>query len=162
MGMINDRCTPKLSAIAPIARGKMAPPRIIITNNDEPWLVYLPNPEIANVNIFDHIIELNNPIPIIVHKARLPVELRAITKKIIFIAANTYKVLFGIDFPIKNPMRLITRKIKYINAASKLVVSPRTTNPNIEIEGIKIDLTQVLELLNETAPMNLPIICPPQ
>ncbi len=81
-------CTPKSSAMLPIITGKMAPPRIIITRSDEPLLVCFPNPEMARVNIFDHIIELNKPIPITDHMAICPLFNKAMNKEIIFTKAN--------------------------------------------------------------------------
>lgn len=39
----------------------MAPPKIIITNNDDAWLVYFPRPFIANVKIQGHMTEQNKP-----------------------------------------------------------------------------------------------------
>ena len=39
----------------------MAPPKIIITKNDEPWDVYFPKPVILKENIHGHMIEQNKP-----------------------------------------------------------------------------------------------------
>ncbi len=84
--------------------GSIAPPTIIITNNEEPCDVYSSRPAIARVKIFDHIIELNNPMHNIDHIASLPCvkipsRSNAITKK-----AKIVNVLAGRDFPNRNAM----------------------------------------------------------
>jgi len=67
--MIKDECTPYPSAIIPWKTGNIAPPSIIITSNDEPWLVNFPSPAIDRAKILDHMIELNKPMAMIDHKA---------------------------------------------------------------------------------------------
>ncbi len=41
--------------------GIIDPPKIIIIRKAEPWLVYFPNPAIANANMEGHIIEQHKP-----------------------------------------------------------------------------------------------------
>lgn len=84
-----------------------APPRIAITSNDDPWLVYFPRPLMASVKIFDHIIELNKPIPIIANMAVLPVDESPTSNMITQIRAKIESVVDGTERPMKNPIIFI-------------------------------------------------------
>lgn len=50
-----------LSANIPCNGGIKAPPRIIIIKKPEAWLVYFPNPAVANEKMQGHMIEQNKP-----------------------------------------------------------------------------------------------------
>jgi len=50
-----------MSQIAPCIGGMIAPPRIIMMRNADPWLVYLPSPAIAREKIHGHITEQKSP-----------------------------------------------------------------------------------------------------
>ena len=71
-----------------------------------PWLVYFPNPSMAMVKIFDHMMELKIPTPIRAHIARLPDENIAKATKNTHIVANKPNVLPEILFPIINAIKL--------------------------------------------------------
>ena len=62
----------KLSAIRPCTGGTKAPPKIAITNKEDPVEVKSPNPFIAEVKITGHITELNKPTATMVNSAKLP------------------------------------------------------------------------------------------
>ena len=94
----------KVSESQPIPSGRIAPPIIIIINNDDPWLVYSFKPTIDKVNIFDHIIELNNPMPKMHHNAIFPSTKNAINREAIISAANIPSS-FPLDF-LKTNIRI--------------------------------------------------------
>ena len=77
--------------------GIKAPPKIIMINNDEPWLVYFPKPLMAKAKIQGHITEQNKPPLIKEYSAKLPV----LTKPIIIMAQavklNIIKVRAGLS-----------------------------------------------------------------
>ena len=95
---------PKTSATPPTSKGTMAPPKIIITNSEEPCEVFFPKPSIASVKIFDHMIELNNPKPIIAQNVIMPAVERAMVNNIIPANENIINVLPGRERPITNPI----------------------------------------------------------
>jgi len=101
---------PTASANAPCNTGINAPPSMAITNKDEPWLVYFPKPDIDNVYIFEYIIELNIPTPIIAHMAICPVKNIAEPTNKILMIAKINKVRAAADLPNKKPARLISIK----------------------------------------------------
>ena len=84
----------------------MAPPMIAITSSDDPWLVYLPRPAMANVKMLDHIMELNNPTPITDHMAVFPSVQTALINKDTAIKAKTTNVLPGSDLPTRKARKL--------------------------------------------------------
>ena len=51
----------KISANFPWSGGIIAPPKIIIIKNADPWAVYFPSPEMLRVNIHGHIMEQKSP-----------------------------------------------------------------------------------------------------
>ena len=63
---------PMLSDNLPCNGGIIAPPIIIIINNEEPCVVYLPKPAIAKLNIQGHITLQNNPALMKEYKAISP------------------------------------------------------------------------------------------
>ena len=86
--------------------GINAPPKIAIIKRDEPWLVYFPNPAIANANMAGHMIELYNPRLINDQSENSPVVTMDKINKTIQITENKSKVREGFSFPIKNAMIL--------------------------------------------------------
>src|ERR1019366_3474758 len=60
------------SAIAPCNGGRIAPPRIAITNSDDTWLFKTPVPSSASENVFDQPMEVNKPTATTHHIATLP------------------------------------------------------------------------------------------
>jgi hypothetical protein len=83
------------------------PPSIIMIRNAEPWLVYFPSPLMASVKIFDHIMELNNPIPMMANMAVLPDEVNPTSNMITHIKAKMESVVDATERPMKNAITLI-------------------------------------------------------
>ena len=100
-----------MSASFPCIGGIIAPPRIIITKNAEPWEVNLPSPLILNAKIEGHIIEQNKP-PL--KKAKIAIVPLVNKPTNIAITPNKPKVFnvrAGLSFPIKNPAICIATQI---------------------------------------------------
>ena len=72
---------PLRSEIYPCYGGISAPPSIIMINNEEPWVVYFPNPARDKEKMQGHITEQNNPPLMKEYTASLP----SVNKPIIII-----------------------------------------------------------------------------
>lgn len=77
---IPDTVFCELSANTPCIGGIIDPPNIIIINNDDPWLVYLPKPAMAKAKMDGHMIEQHKPPLIMANIPMLPVVNKPITK----------------------------------------------------------------------------------
>ena len=93
----------KISANFPWRGGIIAPPKIIIIKNAEPWEVYFPSPEILNVKIHGHMIEQNKPPESKAYKANWPDVKTPIIIPIIPSVLNIFSVAIGLSFARKNP-----------------------------------------------------------
>ena len=91
------------SAILPCIGGIIAPPKIIIIRNDDPWEVYFFKPVILNEKIHGHMMEQNNP----PHKnayiltspvLKIPYIIEIVAKQL-----KINSVLIGLSFPNRNP-----------------------------------------------------------
>ena len=92
-----------MSASLPCNGGIIAPPKIIIIKNAEPWEVYLPKPAILNVKIHGHIIEQNNPPDKNANNAKFPVVNKPISIPNIPRTLNIFSVLTGLSLAKKKP-----------------------------------------------------------
>ena len=82
----------------------MAPPKIIITKNEDPWDVYLPKPVMLNEKIQGHIIEQKRPPLIKANNATVPVENSPISIAVNPIILNILSVAIALSLAIKNPI----------------------------------------------------------
>ena len=79
--------------------GMIAPPTIIMTNSELPWLVSLPRPRIERLKMFDHMIELNKPMPMIDQRANSPYAPMESAVRPIATNANSPTIFPGLDLP---------------------------------------------------------------
>ena len=77
----------------------MAPPTIIMTNTEEPYVVAEPNLSMANVKMLDHMIELNSPIAKTDQMAIEPLDNMVTNNNKTLMPANKESCLFETDLP---------------------------------------------------------------
>ena len=113
----------KISANLPCKGGIIAPPKIIIIKNAEPWAVYFPRPVRLKVNMHGHIIEQNKPPESKAYNAKLPEVKTPIIIPIIPRELNIFKVLIGLSLAKRNPPTCVAMQILK-SKISKLVYFP--------------------------------------
>lgn len=122
-----DDCILNISANLPWSGGIIAPPKIIIIRNVDPWEVYLPRPVMLSVNMQGHIIEQNNPPDNNAYRANSPEANTPIPIPRIPNKLNIFKVLVGLSLARKNPQIWIAiQKAKRI--ISNTEYFPKLTN----------------------------------
>ena len=91
--------TAELSPMAPCNGGIIAPPKIIMIKNAEPWLVYFPNPPTPKENIQGHITEQQRPPAINEYTEINPLVNTPINIAAVANAETAIKVLTGFSCP---------------------------------------------------------------
>ncbi|MPM26832.1 hypothetical protein SDC9_73337 [bioreactor metagenome] len=83
-----------------------------ITSNDEPWLVCSPSLSIASVKMFDHMMELKSPIPIIAHMASSPELNTEVSNNVITKRQKIPSVRAGLERPSMNAPKLTAMRTR--------------------------------------------------
>ena len=105
----------------------MAPPKIIMIKNADPWAVYFPRPAILKVNMQGHIIEQKSPPDSSAYSANSPEAKTPTSIPKTPRTLNIFKVLIGLSLAKKNPpicVAIQTVKSKI----SKAEYFPKLTN----------------------------------
>ena len=97
-----------IGALEPWMSGMIAPPTIIMTSNELPWLVSLPRPRIERLKMFDHMIELNKPMPMIDQRANSPFVHIENAVRAIATRANSPTIFPGFERPRTKNAKLMT------------------------------------------------------